>query len=191
MHPAVAEQIRAAVQARLRELQPLLAELEQLQSVLAVLDGHNAGGRTNGELDAHELSRLLRRGGLSSLAGTPAGVGPARRPGRLGSKPGRDGRAPQGANKQRILATIAEHPGITAPQVARLTGLGRPLVASTISRLKRTGELLPHDGGVRLPSLHTSALVAGSGLGELATRRTGETLATLASPNRPRHGPGG
>jgi hypothetical protein len=108
MNPAVAEQIRSAVEARLDELQPVVTELEQLQGVLALLDAQSARG--DGE------------------------------------------RAPQGSNKRRIVAVIAEHPGIAAPQIARLTGLKRPLVASTISRMKSRGELLDCEEGVRLPS---------------------------------------
>lgn len=142
MNSTVAEQIRCAVETRLRELQPVVAEIEQLQSVLTILDdpgAHRGLSRASTVLGDLEQAR----------AESYASVTPLRRS-RRGSKPGRDGRAPQGANKQRILAVIAEHPGIAAPQVAELTGLKRPLVASTISRLKRTGELQAHGEGVRL-----------------------------------------
>lgn len=142
MDTAIAEQIRAVVKTRLHELQPVLTELEQLQSVLAALENPGAA-----HLDGLPVA-LGGLGGLSTSA--PARARPRQRRARLGSKPGRDGRAPQGANKQRILAVIAENPGIAAPQTAKLTGLDRPLVASTISRLKRTGELLPCGDGVRL-----------------------------------------
>jgi hypothetical protein len=146
MNAVVAKQIRSTVEARLRELAPVLAELEQLQSLLTVLDDPGACRRLG---DSSGISALL--GDLRhSAPSVPASVTPLRPPARLGSKRGRDGRAPQGANKQRILATIAEHPGIAAPQIAKLTGLKRPVVASTISRLKRTGELQAHGNGVRL-----------------------------------------
>src|ERR1700722_16741243 len=148
MNDIVAQQIRSAVEARLQELRPVLSELEQLQSVLAVLDDPNADRklpRASAALNDLELARL----------GASANVTPLLRQSRHGSKRGRDGRAPQGANKQSILAVVAEHPGIAAPEIATLTGLKRPLVASTISRLKRRGELLAHGDGVRLPSPQT------------------------------------
>lgn len=63
---------------------------------------------------------------------------------------GKDGRAPQGANKRRILDTIRVYPGITAPEITELTGIKRTVVVATISRLRRAGEVEPADGGVRL-----------------------------------------
>ena len=132
MNALVAQQIRTVAEARMRELAPALTELEQLQSVLAALEESEAAREGPGE-----PPRLPKR----PLAAV-----------RRGHKRGRDGRAPQGANKQSILAVIDQNPGIAAPQIAKLTGLRRPLVASTISRLKRTGELEPHGDGVRLPA---------------------------------------
>jgi hypothetical protein len=144
MNAAVVEQIRTTVEARLRELAPVLSELEQLQSVLAVLDDPDACRRLDG-------ASALYGGPGGAAAGKPALVTPLRRRSeRLGSRPGRDGRAPQGSNKQRIVALIAAQPGIAAPEIAKLTGLKRPVVASTISRLKRTGELCAHGRGVRV-----------------------------------------
>lgn len=61
------------------------------------------------------------------------------------------GRRPPGSNKAAILAVIATHPGVTAAEISRTCGMKRTVVASTVSRLKRTGELLPQGRGVRLP----------------------------------------
>jgi hypothetical protein len=143
MNTAVAEQIRSTVETRIRELAPVLTELEELRSVLAVLDDPDSSAALVGSLS---LAGPFDRALLSARSVTPL-----RRSRRPGGKPGRDGRAPQGANKQRILAAIAAHPGVAAPQIAKLTGLKRPVVASTISRLKRTGELRAHGDGVCLP----------------------------------------
>jgi hypothetical protein len=60
-------------------------------------------------------------------------------------------RAPKGANKRIILELVAQSPGITPAEISRLTGLKRTVVASTVSRLKRYGELEAHErGGVRV-----------------------------------------
>ena len=66
-------------------------------------------------------------------------------------KPAPNVRRRQGANKSAILAVIAEQPGVTAADIARISGMKRTVVASTVSRLKRVGELEPHGRGVRLP----------------------------------------
>ena len=142
--PAV-DHIRQTVEARIRELQPVIAELQQLRGILALLDADQPAG---GELP--DLHALLARTAPAGAALVPA-VQPLIRRGRRGTKPGRDGRAPQGANKQLILGKILERPGITAPEIAEQTGLKRTVVSATINRLKRTGELEPHAGGVRVP----------------------------------------
>jgi predicted HTH transcriptional regulator len=56
-------------------------------------------------------------------------------------------RAAKGANKRIILELVAERPGITPAQIAKITGVKRTVVASTVSRLKREGELEANDGG--------------------------------------------
>jgi len=97
-----------------------------------------------------DLTLLL---GQASAGGDAIGSVPRPmiRRGRRGTKRGRDGRAPQGANKQLIMGTILERPGITAPEISEITGIKRTIVAATINRLKRGGELEPYDEGVRVP----------------------------------------
>jgi hypothetical protein len=155
------ERIRGIVEERLRELRPLIAELEQLRGILELLDGAEANP------DATRVSTLLGSLGIEPAGGSapavPASasasaVQPLLRRGRRGTRPGRDGRAPQGANKQRIIAKILERPGIGAAEIAEATGLKRTVVSATISRLKRTGELESHGEGVRVPLLERGAV---------------------------------
>ncbi len=113
--------IRDHAERRMRELQPLLEEAEQLRQVIELLDRQSADGAASVPVPA-------------LVAAEPA-----------------EGRAPQGSNKRRILALALEQPGITAADIARVTGLKRTLVASTMSRLKRTGELEQHGRGARVP----------------------------------------
>jgi winged helix-turn-helix DNA-binding protein len=62
-------------------------------------------------------------------------------------------RAAKGANKRVILELVGQRPGITPAQIAAATGVKRTVVASTVSRLKRNGELCEHQrGGVCLAS---------------------------------------
>jgi hypothetical protein len=60
-------------------------------------------------------------------------------------------RAAKGANKRVILELVGRRPGITPAQIAAATAMKRTVVASTVSRLKRHGELRNHErGGVCL-----------------------------------------
>ncbi|HXB65687.1 MAG TPA: helix-turn-helix domain-containing protein [Solirubrobacteraceae bacterium] len=70
-------------------------------------------------------------GGEDAMAGTP--------------------RAAKGANKRVILELVGRRPGITPAEITAATGMKRTVVASTVSRLKRQGELCDHErGGVCL-----------------------------------------
>lgn len=153
-HSPTVEQIRGSVQARLRELAPLIVELQQLEGILSVIDEPRS---TLGGLP--HVTALLGAPAVPGAA-APAEAGaapvPQLRRGRRGTKRGRDGRAPQGANKQLIMRTILDRPGISAAEVAELTGLKRTVVTATVNRLKRVGELEPHGDGVRVPLLQRS-----------------------------------
>jgi Winged helix-turn-helix DNA-binding len=140
MSPAV-EQIRRTVEDRIRELRPAIDEWEQLQGILSLLEGEAAGSDSPGSPE--DVDKLLARAGLSDRQ-------PIRRS-RRGTKPGRDGRAPQGANKQRIIEAVLADPGVTATEIAERTGVKRTVVSATVNRLKRNGELEPCGRGVRVP----------------------------------------
>ena len=144
MSPAV-EEIRRQVEERIRELRPVIDELEQLQGILSLLEGDDINTQDGVSGGTAALSALLGQVGIEGSRQ------PIRRS-RRGTKPGRDGRAPQGANKQRILETVLQDPGVTATEISERTGVKRTVVSATINRLKRNGELEPLGQGVRVPS---------------------------------------
>jgi DNA-binding transcriptional ArsR family regulator len=154
MSPAV-EQIRKTVEERIRELRPVIDELEQLQGILALLEGEEVT-REGEEAASDGLAALLAQAGLEA---DPTLRQPIRRA-RRGTKPGRDGRAPQGANKQRIIEAVMQDPGVTATEISERTGVKRTVVSATINRLKRNGELEPLGQGVRVPSGRRLAALA-------------------------------
>jgi len=129
----VVDEVVQTVNARLAELQPYLDEAERLRAILA------ASGAGPAEAPAAPARAASRTPAAAPGSSVPSGVSsaPARRT--------------QGASKSAILAVIAEQPGVTAADIARTSGMKRTVVASTISRLKRNGELEPHGRGVRLP----------------------------------------
>jgi predicted HTH transcriptional regulator len=151
MSPAV-EQIRKTVEERIRELRPVIDELEQLQGILSLLEGEEVTRGTAPD----SLTALLARAGIDADATSRQPIRRSRR----GTKPGRDGRAPQGANKQRIIEAVMQDPGVTATEISERTGVKRTVVSATINRLKRNGELEPLGQGVRVPSGRRLAALA-------------------------------
>jgi len=148
MSPTV-EEIRRTAEARLRELAPLLNEAAQLEALLAALDApERPVPAAASHPAAHAPAAVPQPATRLTVQAAPADAD-ARR--------GRDGRAPQGSNKRTILDIVAANPGIGAPEIAALTGMKRTVVASTISRLKRTGELEREGAGVRLARVARAA----------------------------------
>jgi hypothetical protein len=77
----------------------------------------------------------------------------AQQPGAGGRRAGRGAPAPRGANKRMILDLVAERPGVATGEIAAETGIAPTVVRSTVSRLKRQGELEDHArGGVQIPA---------------------------------------
>lgn len=132
---AVVDEVVQTVNARLAELQPYLDEAERLRAILAA-----SGAAPEAPAAPPAPARAARR--------TPAAAQGSSVPSGVSGAPSR---RTQGASKSAILAVIAEQPGVTAADIARTSGMKRTVVASTISRLKRNGELEPHGRGVRLP----------------------------------------
>jgi hypothetical protein len=123
------EEIRRKAQQRLQQIEPLIEEAERLRDVLAVIEERSLPERA----PRHSLARSHR-----DASSRPQG-GPAQP------------RAAKGANKRVIIELIGQRPGITPAEIAQTTGLKRTVVASTVSRLKRYGELRNHElGGVCL-----------------------------------------
>lgn len=150
------DEIRRTAERRLREIEPLIEEAERLREVLAVIERRSIGGASE-----RDRPRPVRaRGEQSHSAVSP--------------------RAAKGANKRLILELVGERPGITPAEIASTTGLKRTVVASTVSRLKRYGELRDYEqGGVCLPGLATVGTAVGS-----ATRRRSSTAASAAKRSR-------
>jgi hypothetical protein len=138
LSPAL-DQLLAVAESRLRELEPVVAEVSRLQAIVAVLK------QPTPPANAHQIAALLSTEGVVSATEiVPASGRRARR----GTQPGRDGRAPQGANKTLIMEAVRRHPGIRTSAVTEMTGLKRTVVSATVNRLKHQGELTTIDGGL-------------------------------------------
>jgi hypothetical protein len=146
------DEIRRTAERRLREIEPLIDEAERLREVLAVIERRSVGATAE-----------------RSAATTGEQVDSAAAP-----------RAAKGANKRLILELVGECPGITPAEIASRTGLKRTVVASTVSRLKRYGELRDYEqGGVCLPGLANVGAAVGP-----ARRRPSATPAKATRARR-------
>lgn len=121
--PSMLEEIRRTAEHRLQEIEPLLEEAERLRDVLSVIEHPH---------QAPEHARTIN--GVNGNGSASASASRARK----------------GANKRAILELIAQHPGIAPAEIAQRTGVKRTVVASTVSRLKRRGELEAYADGVRI-----------------------------------------
>jgi CRP-like cAMP-binding protein len=65
-------------------------------------------------------------------------------------------RTAPGATKTSVLAALAGGDAMTAGQVADMTGLARPSVSTTLSKLAKSGEVEKAERGYRLPTATTS-----------------------------------
>jgi hypothetical protein len=142
------EEIRRTAERRLHQIEPLLEEAERLRDVLEVLGARSTRGSELATGSHDDAARRVgepagpsRGSGGSTGSGTPERLDRARDGARSGA------RAAKGSNKRTILALVGDRPGITAAQISEMTGMKRTVVASTVSRLKRHGELLEHNGG--------------------------------------------
>lgn len=117
----VLDQVVRDLQNRVTELEPVVAEAQQLEAALSALGG---------------------------TAKTAPASKPPRKTISTGSRSAK--RAPRGKNREAILTTIEERPGVSVGEIAAVTKIAKPTVASTVSKLKRDGVLEASGMGVRL-----------------------------------------
>jgi hypothetical protein len=180
--------LKREIDARLAELRPVMAEVEQLEAALAALLDERALAPTRRfsapqRLEgghASEPERVVpepaepatappepapERAPEPEPAPTPAleprrdAVAPSREP--AGGPPA----APSNPTRDAILAIVEERPGVSVAEIVAVTKLAKPSVASTVAKLKREGVLADEAGGVKLASRKpiTLAAIAGAG----------------------------
>jgi len=158
--------LKREIEARLAELRHVVAEAERLEAAKEAMLAEAA------------TESLRGRRGVRSLH-APNGVAPERlngsatTPARSETAPEADsGRPPRGPNQTAILAIVEERPGVSVAEIAAVTKIAKPTVATTVSKLKREGVLADEAGGVKLAS------------------RQPITLSQIAAATAPRRGEG-
>jgi DNA-binding transcriptional ArsR family regulator len=143
------DRIRHDIQQRLDQL---LAEADKLRHALAALDPRERSARPPQSTRSTRSQPTASRPTKAQHASTQA---PARRRTRAaGAATGASAsaRTAPGETKTRVLAALSSSEALTASQVATATGLARPTVSTTLSRLSKTGEVVKAERGYRLPS---------------------------------------
>jgi hypothetical protein len=141
--PDLLERIRKELNARIRELQPVVREFERLDRAAEAIG--RAGARRVPAMRSRAGSSPAERaaaapvrgkGNLRSAATKPAPHQPSPAPGRAGSprKP-----APRGQTQAKVLEALGAAPGSGPSAVAQASGVSTAVAAATLSRLVKQG----------------------------------------------------
>jgi hypothetical protein len=126
---------REEIAARLRELEPLVAEYRQLEAAAAALAGLPGAPRAS---TAAQPARATRRG-----------RGPARATrARKATGTGRRGR-PRGSGTRALqtLELVKSKPGITIPEIAGAMGIKQNYLYRVLPGLEKDGKVVKRDRG--------------------------------------------
>src|SRR4051794_24645392 len=113
---------RKEIQARLKELRPLVDEFHRLEAAERALSG--VGGSSNGSTTATTAPRRARR--------TSGGGGGGRRGRPRGS----------GTRAQEALRLVTERPGITIPEMAEAMGIKQNYLYRVMPTLAEEGRVV-------------------------------------------------
>jgi CRP-like cAMP-binding protein len=136
------DRIRHDIQQRLEQL---LAEADKLRHALVALDPR--------ERVSSKPTTTRPRPAAKRAVNPPetAQDTPARASASAPSGASAPTRTRPGETRTKVLAALSRDQGSTAGEVAKATGLARPTVSTTLSRLAKTGEVVKADRGYRLP----------------------------------------
>ena len=109
------------IDARLKELRPLVEEFHRLEAAAAALDGVSGGGGRTAAAPA-------RRGRRKAAAAAPAS-GPRRRGRPRGS----------GTRSKQALELVRTRPGITIPEIAEAMGIQQNYLYRVLPALQKDG----------------------------------------------------
>jgi hypothetical protein len=145
--------LKREIDARLAELRPLVAEGERLMAAKEAMLAEAAAESSARRRVARPVERVLPSlNGAAAARLNGAVPTPAATASKRADDEGEDGRAQRGPNQTAILAIVEERPGVSVAEIAAVTKIAKPTVATTVSKLKREGLLADEAGGVKLAS---------------------------------------
>lgn len=142
----VLDRIRGEITERLQASHAAVQEYERLQAALAALDTGSSAPPAATPNSAATPATTRKQ---SKSAKRRAASGPRRR-------------APRGQNRRRVLAAVADRPGVTAPELASVSGVKGGTLYTLLRRLIGEGALtkrnLPGgDSGYQIAEGETTA----------------------------------
>ena len=139
------DRLREQIQERLDQL---VGEADRLRKALAALDPRSSAQPASKPPAPKRPQAETPKPRASATNATPA-----QRTSRPATPPPR--RTAPGATKATVLTALAGGEAMTAGQVATKTGLARPTVSTTLSKLAKSGEVQKAERGYRLTSAAT------------------------------------
>jgi sugar-specific transcriptional regulator TrmB len=140
------DRIRHDIQQRLDQL---LAEAAKLRRALAALDPRERSGPTPDTTSSRSAAKQAEK---TSDGPNSTAKRTRTRTARTTNGAAASSRTAPGQTKAKVLAALSSDSASTAGEVAKATGLARPTVSTTLSRLSKSGEVGKADRGYRLPS---------------------------------------
>jgi CRP-like cAMP-binding protein len=122
--PDFLEEKKREIDARLKELRPLVDEFHRLEAASAALEG--VGGSSNSRAASTPARRTRRR---SASAGTSTGT----RTGRRGRPRG------SGTRSKQALELVRTRPGISIPEIAEAIGIQQNYLYRVLPALQKDG----------------------------------------------------
>ena len=151
MYCSMIDRIRDQIQQRLDQL---AGEADRLRKALVALDP-----RSSAQLARKPPARKPARAASRTPKASATKTAPAPRTSQPAARSPR--RTATGATKASVLGALAGE-AMTAGQVAAKTGLARPTVSTTLSKLAKTGEVQKAERGYRLaPTGESTSAAAG------------------------------
>jgi Winged helix-turn-helix DNA-binding len=124
---SVKDDVRSRVEARMKELEPLVKEYDELRRIAAAIDTQEGQAATDG---------IARRTGRATPRRALRASGP--------------GRGGHGARSEEARKLIAEKPGISVAELAEKMGIGTTYLYRLLPRLEREGALRKEGKGYHL-----------------------------------------
>jgi DNA-binding transcriptional ArsR family regulator len=144
-----AQATRAARSGRPQRNEQLLAEADKLRHALAALDPR---APSTAKAKTTRSQPTAKRAAKTPDAPKQTSARTRARTASTANGASASTRTPPADTKATVLAALSSDQALTAGEVANATGLARPTVSTTLSKLSKTGQVIKADRGYRLPA---------------------------------------
>jgi hypothetical protein len=150
------DRIEKEIRERLAATRDAMVEHERLQAALHALTGAGEDAARAVKARATGRGSAKPASGRTAPSSSPARTGTgdqtttpakprAKRSRTATPAPSARKRAPRGANREVVLSTVADRPGVTSGELADATGIKRATLSTLLGKLTKSGELERHE----------------------------------------------